>query len=150
MTVLEPGPGMGFFTLPLARSVGSGRVIAVDLQEKMLAALRRRATKGGLIQRIETRLAAPDSLGIADLTGKVDFVLAVAMVHEVPSAEAFFRQAADALAPGGRLLLAEPAGHVSRAKFADELNAAASAALVVTSRPAIKRFHAAVLARTTA
>ncbi len=31
MTVLEPGPGMGFFTLELARRVGpAGRVIAVD------------------------------------------------------------------------------------------------------------------------
>ena len=29
MTVLEPGPGMGFFTLDLARRVGaSGRVVA--------------------------------------------------------------------------------------------------------------------------
>ena len=27
MIVLEPGPGMGFFTLPLARRVGSGRSI---------------------------------------------------------------------------------------------------------------------------
>ena len=30
MTVLEPGPGMGYFTLDLARMVGaSGRVVAV-------------------------------------------------------------------------------------------------------------------------
>ncbi|HXN47666.1 MAG TPA: methyltransferase domain-containing protein, partial [Bryobacteraceae bacterium] len=37
MTVLEPGPGMGFFTLDLARLVGSsGRVVAVDIQPKML------------------------------------------------------------------------------------------------------------------
>ena len=44
MLVLEPGPGMGFFTLELARMVGeTGRVVAVDLQEKMLAALRRPA-----------------------------------------------------------------------------------------------------------
>jgi ubiquinone/menaquinone biosynthesis C-methylase UbiE len=37
MTVLEPGPGMGFFTLELARRVGApGRVIAVDIQPKMI------------------------------------------------------------------------------------------------------------------
>ena len=37
MTVLEPGPGMGFFTLELARLVGpSGRVVAVDIQPRML------------------------------------------------------------------------------------------------------------------
>jgi len=37
MTVLEPGPGMGYFTLELARLVGtSGRVVAVDVQPKMI------------------------------------------------------------------------------------------------------------------
>ena len=34
MTVLEPGCGMGYFTLDLARRVGpSGRVVALDVQE---------------------------------------------------------------------------------------------------------------------
>ena len=41
MTVLEPGPGMGFFTQELARLVGPrGRVLAVDIQPRMLQALR--------------------------------------------------------------------------------------------------------------
>lgn len=147
MTVLEPGPGMGFFTLPLARRVGSGVVIAVDIQEKMLAALRRRATKAGMIQRIETRLARPESLGVDDLRGSVDFVLAVAVVHEMPSAENFFREVAGALAPGGRLLLAEPAGHVKEARFTEELESARRAGLVTNNSPAVKRFHTALLAR---
>lgn len=147
MTVLEPGPGMGFFTLPLARRVGSGRIIAVDIQPKMLDRLRRRATKAGLIQRIETRLAQPDSLGIDDLRGSVDFVLAAAVVHEMPSDERFFREAALAMAPGGRLLFAEPAGHVSESKFAAQLNSAAKAGFAVNSRPTVKRFHAALLGK---
>src|SRR5215471_14040502 len=50
MTVLEPGPGMGFFTLELARLVGSsGRVIAVDIQPRMLDGLRQRAAKAGVL-----------------------------------------------------------------------------------------------------
>ncbi|HKN08101.1 MAG TPA: methyltransferase type 11, partial [Pseudomonadota bacterium] len=41
---------MGFFTLELARLVGpEGRVIAVDLQPQMIAGLRRRAERAGLI-----------------------------------------------------------------------------------------------------
>ena len=53
MTVLEPGPGMGFFTLELARLVGpSGHVIAVDVQPQMIAGLRRRARRAGLLDRI--------------------------------------------------------------------------------------------------
>lgn len=147
MTVLEPGPGMGFFTLPLAQRVGSGRVIAVDIQPRMLKSLRHRATKAGLIQRIETRLAKPDSLGIEDLSGTVDFVLAVAVVHEMPSAGNFFREAAAAMAPGGRLLFAEPAGHVNDQKFAEELESARRAGLAATDRPALKRCHTALLAK---
>jgi tRNA A58 N-methylase Trm61 len=51
MTVLEPGPGMGFFTIPLARLVGpSGRVITVDLQPKMIESLKRRASKAGVLE----------------------------------------------------------------------------------------------------
>ncbi len=40
MTVLELGPGMGFFTLEIARRVGpQGRVIAVELQPRLLFSL---------------------------------------------------------------------------------------------------------------
>lgn len=103
MTVLEPGPGMGFFTLDLARLVGpSGRVVAVELQPKMLEALRRRA---GLAERLDLRLAHPDTLGVEDLAGEVDVVVAFAIVHELPSAARFFGEASAALRPGGRLLL---------------------------------------------
>jgi ubiquinone/menaquinone biosynthesis C-methylase UbiE len=147
MTVLEPGPGMGFFTLSLARRVGSGRVIAVDLQPKMLAALQRRATKAGLIQRIEMRLAKADSLAIDDLRGTVDFVLAVAVVHEMNSAEGFFREVVGAMAPRARLLFAEPEGHVTQARFARQLESAERAGLAIKDQPAVKRFHAAVLAK---
>jgi len=146
MTVLEPGPGMGFFTLPMARMAGaSGRIIAVDIQERMLGSLRRRAARADLLPRIETRLATPESMGIADLSGAVDFVLAYAMVHEMPSAGRFFSEAADALKPGGLMLLAEPAGHVKRERFEQELAAAGAAGLEVAGRPQIRRNHAALL-----
>ncbi len=109
MTVLEPGPGMGFFTLPLARLVGpAGRVVAVDIQPKMLNSLQRRARKAGVQERVETRLAKPESMELDDLKGAVDFVLAFAVVHEMPSAGAFFNEAAIALKPGGLLFFAEP------------------------------------------
>jgi len=146
MMVLEPGPGMGFFTIELARRVGvTGRVVAVDIQPKMLAALRRRAVKAGLEARLETRLAAPDRMGLSDLAGRVDFALAFAMVHEVPDAGIFFREVAGALKPGGTVLLAEPRGHVDAAKFDRELALAAAAGLAVAERPQVGRNHAAVL-----
>ncbi|HEV2132851.1 MAG TPA: methyltransferase domain-containing protein [Terracidiphilus sp.] len=146
MTVLEPGPGMGYFTLPMARMVGpSGQIVAVDIQARMLAVLRKRARKSGLLDRIETRLAQPDRMGLDDLRGAADFVLAFAVVHEMPSSAAFFLEAAAALRPGGLLLFAEPAGHVDRHAFAAELKDAQSAGLVEVSRPPIRRSIAAVL-----
>ncbi len=118
MTVLEPGPGMGYFTLELARLVGaSGRVIAVDVQPKMIERLKRRATQAGLLDRLDARVAPAESMGIADLDGSVDFTLAFAMVHEFPDAGRFFAEVAAASKDGASLLLAEPSGHVKSASI---------------------------------
>jgi SAM-dependent methyltransferase len=146
MTILEPGPGMGFFTLELARLAGaSGRVVAVDVQPRMIAKLKRRLAKAGLLERTNARLVSPDSLGLQDLEGKVDFVLAMAMVHEMPSSGRFFSEVAQAMKPGATLLLAEPSGHVKKDVFEAELRDAAAAGLEVTGRPTFRHNTAAVL-----
>jgi SAM-dependent methyltransferase len=148
MTVLEPGPGMGFFTLDLARLVGgTGRVIAVDIQPRMIARLRRRAAKAGVLDRLDVRLGAPGSLGLADLAGAVDFTLAFAMVHEMPSAAGFFREVAEASKPGARMLMAEPDGHVTAAQFDAELQAAREAGFTVAGSPTVRGNHTALLER---
>ncbi len=146
MTVLEPGPGMGFFTLEAARLAGPrGRVVAVDLQPRMLAALRRRAERAGLADRVDARLARPDALGLADLAGKVDLALALFVVHEVPDAGRFFAEVRATLAPGGRVLVAEPSGHVPPAAFDESMAAAARAGLRRSPGPRIWRTLTAVL-----
>lgn len=148
MTVLEPGPGMGFFTLELARRVGAdGRVIAVDVQPRMLKVLARRAAKNALDERIETRLAAGGHMPLTDLHGRVDFVLAFAVVHEMPDSARFFAEIAATLKPGGRMLLAEPIGHVSEAAFAAEIQAGSRNGLSLLEPPAIHRSHVALLGK---
>ncbi|MFC1821807.1 class I SAM-dependent methyltransferase [Thermodesulfobacteriota bacterium] len=118
MIVLEPGCGMGYFTLPLARMVGSnGRVVAVDVQEKMLSGLERRARKAGLFNRIELRRAGSEGLGVEDLSGQVDFAAAIHMVHEVPDQHSLITAIWQALKPAGKLLIVEPKGHVSQEKL---------------------------------
>ena len=146
MTVLEPGPGMGFFTLEAARLVGPrGRVVAVDLQPRMLAALGRRAARAGLAQRIETREARQDTLGVEDLAGRVDVALALLVVHELPDAGRFFAEVRATLAPGGRIVVVEPAGHVKPAAFEEEMAAAARAGLRRAPGPRVWRSATAVL-----
>jgi ubiquinone/menaquinone biosynthesis C-methylase UbiE len=140
MTVLEVGPGMGYFTLTLARLVGeSGRVICVDIQEKMLSALQKRAAKAGLAGRIATVLADKDSLRIESFAGKVDFALAFAVVHEVPDPARLFEQIARSLKPGAVLLFSEPTGHVTMEEFRAAVNLARSKGLEETKVVEIKR-----------
>lgn len=146
MTVLEPGPGMGFFTLELARRVGPrGRVVAVDAQPQMLAGLRRRAARAGLVERIDARLATDTSLGVDDLAGEVDLVFAFAVIHELPDRDRFFAEVRRALRAGGAVLVAEPAGHVSQENFEATLRAAERAGLRRGPGPAIRRSTTAIL-----
>lgn len=146
MTVLDVGSAMGFFTLPLARLVGSsGKVIAVDLQEKMLKSLVKRATKAGLFGVIEPRLSPADTLGLPDLAGRIDFALVFAVVHEMSDAAHLFSELAALLRPEGTILLAEPTGHVNAPAFEETLAKAQAQGLALTDRPKISRSRAVLL-----
>ena len=105
MTVLDVGSAMGFFSIPLARMVGdAGKVVCVDMQDKMLQALVRRAAKAGVVARLEPHRCEATSLGLTSYAGAIDFALAFAMVHEVPDRRALFTELAACLTPAGQLL----------------------------------------------
>jgi len=151
MTVLEPGPGMGYFTLDIARMVGpSGRVVAVDVQDRMLRTLRRRAARAGLLARIDLRRVEPGSLGVEDLAGRIDRVLAIFVVHEMPDAGRFFAEAHRALVGGGRLLFAEPKRHVTRDEFERSLETAQRTGLASLGAFRFPGARAVLLARSAA
>jgi SAM-dependent methyltransferase len=120
-------------------------VVAVDLQPKMLATLRRRAARAGLADRVETREARADSLGVADLAGKVDLALLLLMVHEVSDAGRLFAEVRATLAPGGRVLVVEPRGHVKDEDFEASLAEAGRTGLRRAPGPEVWRSHTAVL-----
>jgi ubiquinone/menaquinone biosynthesis C-methylase UbiE len=127
---------MGFFSLPMAELAGvAGRVVCVDMQERMIAGLLRRAARAGLAERIEARVCSAHSLEIADLAGTLDFALAFAMVHEVVDQERLLAEITAALRPGGRLLLCEPVGHVSQDDFAATVALARHAGFDVAGQP---------------
>lgn len=146
MTVLDIGCGMGFFSLPLAKLVGrKGRVVCVDLQEKMIEGLMKRANKANLADRIDARLCHQNSLGVSDIAGKVDFALAFALVHEVPDKERLFSEISDTMKQSGNLLLAEPRGHVSQQDFKRTVSLAQSAGFEVLRDLEIRRSRAVLL-----
>ena len=148
MTALDIGPGMGFFSLPMADMVGAqGKVICVDLQEGMLQRLARRAQKFGVASRIETRVCRGDSLCLNDVNGKIDFALAFAMVHEVPDAARLLKELAAALKPGGRLLISEPSGHVKAQHFEQTVALAKQHGLSVIETPTIRGGRSVLLGK---
>lgn len=135
MVVADIGCGMGYFSLGLAHIVGKkGKVIAVDLQEKMLDRVEKRARQEQLSSIIETRLCKEEDIAIHE---HLDFVLAFWMVHETPDLKRFFSQVFSALKPSGLFLMAEPAFHVSRSQFKSELNTALETGFRLRENPSI-------------
>ena len=138
MTVLDVGSAMGYFTLPMAKMVGEdGRVVAVDVQAKMLIQLAKRVVGSGLRDRIDLRRATPETLGIGDLPGRVDFALAFAVLHEAASKRRMLDQIHQSLTPTGRLLLVEP-GHVEDDNFFETTCIALESGFVLLERPMIR------------
>ncbi|MCX6832314.1 MAG: methyltransferase domain-containing protein [candidate division Zixibacteria bacterium] len=146
MTVIDVGSAMGFFTLPAAKLVGDrGWVIAIDLQEKMIRSLQRRAQKAGLAGRIETRICSSTSLKIDDLAGGVDVALAFAVLHEMPDSATAILSIAQSLKGGGLFLMAEPTGHVSAGDFRQTSEVALQQDFEIVARPVVWHSHALVL-----
>jgi ubiquinone/menaquinone biosynthesis C-methylase UbiE len=148
MKVLDVGCAMGFFSLPLAQMVGSkGRVICVDVQEKMIKSLEKRARKAGLSDRIETRICHYNSLCLDDLKEEVDFAFASAVVHEVPDASGFFSEIYETMKLTGRFLVIEPKGHVPEKRFKIIVSAAEQKGFKIIERPQIGRSRAVLLGK---
>lgn len=115
MTIFDIGCGMGYFTIGLAKLASSeGKVIAIDLQPKMLNGVKLRAAKAGVSQQVHLQRCNVDSLGIDEIG---DFALTFWMAHEVPDIKHFMTQIYQNLTSKGKYLLVEPIIHVSKNKF---------------------------------
>jgi ubiquinone/menaquinone biosynthesis C-methylase UbiE len=143
MTVADIGCGRGYFSIAMAKMVGGkGSVIAVDIQEKMLELLKRRAMKAGASARIRTLCAKDDDIVLRE---PVDFALAFWMVHEVKDIPHFFGQIHSVLKKGGRFLYAEPRMHVANRRFQEILGYARQAGFRINDAPQIRFSRAVIL-----
>jgi ubiquinone/menaquinone biosynthesis C-methylase UbiE len=145
MTVADIGCGMGYFSIAMAKMVGDeGVVIAVDLQQKMLDRMRKRAEKADVASRIRSVLVTEDDIGIKE---PVDFVLAFWMVHEVPDIPRFLSRVFPVLKEAGKFLIAEPKMHVPNRKFQETLEYARSAGFQISAAPDIRISRAVILSK---
>jgi SAM-dependent methyltransferase len=140
-TACDVGSGPGYFTLRLARAVGpAGRVYAVDVEPRILAALVERLGQAKL-GNVTPVLSLPDDPLLPD--GLCDVALVVDTYHHFPDGPAYLRRLARSLRPGGRIVnvdyhkrptpVGPPLDH--RVAREDFLKDAAAADLVVAEEP---------------
>ncbi len=136
MHVLDVGCGPGRLTIPIARAVGNdGKVVAMDVQQEMLARVARRAAAARL-SNVRTLRA---SAGGAELPSRsFDLALLAYVLGEIPSdgRSAAIGEIARALRPDGRLVVAEGATdpHRQSVDAVRDLAAAAGLRLDATRR----------------
>jgi SAM-dependent methyltransferase len=105
MTVCDLGCGNGYYTLRMARAVGSeGRVLAVDIQPEMLTLLRQEIDKRKLTN-IEPILGDVHDPHLP--TAKIDLVLLVDVYHEFSNPDVMLAAIGKSLSPKGRIALLE-------------------------------------------
>lgn len=99
--VCDIGAGPGYFALRAAKRVGDkGRVFAVDVEPKILDALRARIEKTGVRNVTPVLAVASDPLLPP---GSCDLVLIVDAYHHFPDRPSYLGRLAALLRPGGRL-----------------------------------------------
>ena len=104
-TVADVGCGEGFYTIPLAQFIGaSGKVFAVDIDEKALSKLKQQLTKENLKNvQVQQGLANDPGLPVESL----DAAMIVNAYHEMPEHEAILKHIRAALKQDGRLVIME-------------------------------------------
>ena len=144
MTVLDVGCGPGFFSIEIAKLVGkNGKVYSVDMQEGMLKKISSKIQGTELEERIKLIKCEQDRINVP---GKVDFILAFYMVHEVPDKDNYFEELKNILNENGKFLIVEPKFfHVSKKEFKVTIGKAEKAGFKSTKGPKLPFSFSAIL-----
>ena len=110
----------------------------------MLEKLQTRANKAGLGKIIKPRLVGK-TYHIEELQNIIDFVMLFAVVHEVPNKEKLFNDLYSMVKPGGKILFAEPKGHVTPEEFEKSIQLAKTAGFKVSEEKPMSKGLSAFL-----
>jgi ubiquinone/menaquinone biosynthesis C-methylase UbiE len=103
--VLDVGAGTGYFALPLAARLAGARIIALDVEPRMLEVIMKRATERGLGGTVETLLAPAGKVPLADAS--VDLVLLMNIFHELDHRPAHIGELKRVLRRRGHLIICD-------------------------------------------
>ena len=135
--VADVGAGDGFFTTRLARAVGSeGRVLAVDIDQKMLDLLKQLVEKEQL-SNVDVIRGEPDDPHLP--SDNLDAVLIVHAYHEMTQYATVLEHIRKALRPNGRLVIVEQITE----RLRDEQRAAQVKAHELAPEYAVGEMHSA-------
>lgn len=103
---MDIGCGNGFFTIPMAKRVcPSGRVYAVDVDQRMLDLLQDRAVEHDVHRSIEYVLSTTHTIPLRD--SAADLGLISQVLHGSGDPEGLFREVVRIVSPAGRLMVIE-------------------------------------------
>lgn len=138
MTVLDYGSAMGYFSIPMAKMTGQhGKVYCVDIQEKMLEKLQKRA-KNHLVEKVIKPLLVNKNFVPAELREMFDFILLFMVAHEVHDQKQLFIDLYSMAKSGTKVLFAEPKGHVSNTSFEKSIQLAQTAGFRISEEKPLK------------
>ena len=104
-TIADLGAGSGYYTFRIAPLVGAkGRVLAIDVEPRMLRIISERARRGG-IDNVTTVLSTPSDPNLEP--NSVDLLFMVDVYHELEFPLEMMTKVREALKPGGRVALIE-------------------------------------------
>jgi ubiquinone/menaquinone biosynthesis C-methylase UbiE len=129
--MLELGPGTGYYTLPVAERLETGRLSIADIQQQMLDHTVSRAGEAGL-GNVEPTRADAQALPFED--GSFDGAFTVTTLGEVPDPDRSLRELARVLKPSGRLVVGELFGDPHMVTFGSLCERAARTGLQMQRR----------------
>jgi len=105
--VLELGPGPGYFSLEVARSIPAGILVMVDIQQEMLDMARKRLEKKGIAN---VEYIKGDAASLPADNESFDAAFLVSVLGEVPNRGQCLRELHRVLRPKGLLSITEQPG----------------------------------------